>query len=332
MCREATVCNPKRPELEEQILVFFDSGSQRSYVDQDLAKRLQLPVEKTRELLISTFGATKPRKVPTSTVDINIKMKEGEEKMLRLQTMGHMTQKLQIAHVERTKLDMQTADQAPRTWKKPEILIGADYFFDFLKEVKKLKTGLYLVDTKVGPILTGQSRIRNERGLETSTYLNQDVNQFWDLDLIGITDANAESEDKCADKLFNETITKESSGRYRVQWPWRANDEDLSPTFGLCMGRLRSLLKRLGESPHLLEEYSEVFKNQLEMGIIEEAPQEFQGRVHYLPHQAVWTPHKASTKLRVVFDASAKGKKGGSALMRQCTEEGSCSHNCARSY
>ena len=53
-----------------------------------------------------------------------------------------------------------------------------------------------------------------------------------------------------------------------------------------------------------------MFKNQLETGIIEEAPQESQGRVHYLPRQAVWTPRKASIKLRVLFDASVKGKKG----------------------
>ena len=91
-------------------------------------------------------------------------MQNGKVKTLRLQTMRHMTQKLQIARVERAQLGKKTADQAPRTWRKPEILVGGDYFFDFMTEAGRLKIGLYMVDTILGPILTGLSKIREAKG------------------------------------------------------------------------------------------------------------------------------------------------------------------------
>ncbi|XGW27378.1 hypothetical protein V3C99_007742 [Haemonchus contortus] len=57
-----------------------------------------------------------------------------------------------------------------------------------------------------------------------------------------------------------------------------------------------------------MAQYNRVFEEQLEKHILEEvnitnSPKEC--GVHYIPHQAVLTPHKTTTKLRIVFDASA---------------------------
>uniref|UniRef100_A0A0N5B1L0 MSP domain-containing protein n=1 Tax=Syphacia muris TaxID=451379 RepID=A0A0N5B1L0_9BILA len=57
----------------------------------------------------------------------------------------------------------------------------------------------------------------------------------------------------------------------------------------------------------MMQEYDAVFQYQLQQGIIEEAPQRPDGIVHYLPHRPVLTPGK-TTKLRVVFNASAKSR------------------------
>ena len=67
---------------------------------------------------------------------------------------------------------------------------------------------------------------------------------------------------------------------------------------------------RLSNDVELLKDYDNVFKEQLKLGIIEEVegPGEV-GHVTYLPHREVIREDKTSTKLRVVFDASAKSRE-----------------------
>ena len=68
------------------------------------------------------------------------------------------------------------------------------------------------------------------------------------------------------------------------------------------------MLKRLRQNPDLLQSYNRVMQEQIEGGIVEDAPLTVSDltRVHYLPHHAVLRTDKETTKLRVVYDASAK--------------------------
>ncbi|WKX92157.1 hypothetical protein Q1695_010299 [Nippostrongylus brasiliensis] len=76
----------------------------------------------------------------------------------------------------------------------------------------------------------------------------------------------------------------------------------------MAFRRLQSTMTKLRGDPELLQQYHETFNYQLSHGIIEEVDDSAATkgiRVHYLAHHAVVTPHKETTKLRVVFDASA---------------------------
>ena len=69
-------------------------------------------------------------------------------------------------------------------------------------------------------------------------------------------------------------------------------------------------MKRLRNEPEVLKEYDNVIRDQLNKGIVEFAsePNEDVKRVHYIPHHAVIRQDKATTKLRVVYDASARSR------------------------
>jgi hypothetical protein len=69
-----------------------------------------------------------------------------------------------------------------------------------------------------------------------------------------------------------------------------------------------------------MEKYDKGIKEQLALGIIEEAPEKHEGLEHYLPHQAVIRMDKVSTKLRIVYDASAKIK--GRCSLNECLFRG----------
>uniref|UniRef100_A0A1X7V1C4 Uncharacterized protein n=1 Tax=Amphimedon queenslandica TaxID=400682 RepID=A0A1X7V1C4_AMPQE len=73
--------------------------------------------------------------------------------------------------------------------------------------------------------------------------------------------------------------------------------------------------KRLRQDPELLRECNVIIEGQLKSGIIElvdNADSISNERTHYLPHHAVVRRDKATTNVRVVYDASAKAE--GSSL------------------
>ncbi|VBB35249.1 unnamed protein product [Acanthocheilonema viteae] len=115
------------------------------------------------------------------------------------------------------------------------------------------------------------------------------------------------NEDKETLKRFQRTL-KKKDGRYHVCWPWRDSKKNLSNNYGLCMGRLKNLIKKL-QLKSLLQIYHNTIMEQLQTGMIEEIPHNDEiGVIHYLPHHEVWNPNKNTTKLRVVYDASAHQK------------------------
>ncbi|KHN88854.1 hypothetical protein Tcan_18402 [Toxocara canis] len=58
-----------------------------------------------------------------------------------------------------------------------------------------------------------------------------------------------------------------------VSWPWKAAETRVPYNFGLCLGRLKSTLKRIKEDPALWEQYHGTFKQQ-ELKIIERVPKD----------------------------------------------------------
>ena len=98
-------------------------------------------------------------------------------------------------------------------------------------------------------------------------------------------------------------------GRYKVQLPFKEDHELLPDNFALCKSRLVSLLKRLNLQPEVLKHYNDVIRDQEKQGIVKPVEQRTDngvGKVHYLPHQEVIRVDKDTTKLRIVYDASAQ--------------------------
>lgn len=100
---------------------------------------------------------------------------------------------------------------------------------------------------------------------------------------------------------------KLQEGRYEVKLPWKTTHRPLPSNLQLCKKRLQSLMKKLQTNPTLLKQYDDVIKDQLKKGIVEPAPIDVSDpdKLHYLPHHPVIREDKTTTKVRVVYDASA---------------------------
>ena len=111
--------------------------------------------------------------------------------------------------------------------------------------------------------------------------------------------------------MFCKTIKLEDR-RYQVTWPWKSDKFCISDNFDVAQRRLQPLVRRFHSDRNLLQNYDDIIKQQLSQGIIERVDNTMPvyTKKFYLPHHPVFTPHKATTKIRIVYDASSKlGRK-----------------------
>ena len=63
--------------------------------------------------------------------------------------------------------------------------------------------------------------------------------------------------------------------------------------------------------------------DQVKEGILEEIPKEPTGEViHYVPHQPVIREEPESTRMRIVYDCSARASSHVSSSLKDCLETG----------
>ena len=93
-------------------------------------------------------------------------------------------------------------------------------------------------------------------------------------------------------------------------------DINLPENYELSYGRLKSLHKRIVEVSNMLYKYGNIIKDQREKEIIERVDEKSKEgeRKHCILHHAVFRPVKDTTKVCIVYDASAKTKKTSLSL------------------
>ncbi|XP_067030907.1 uncharacterized protein [Acropora muricata] len=135
--------------------------------------------------------------------------------------------------------------------------------------------------------------------------LISELKQFWDYKYFGLHDDNATLYDKFVSEVEFVEI------RYRVRLPFKEDHDHLPDNFASYKSRLVSLLRCLSVKPDVSRQYNDVIREQLKQGIIEAVDQgttDSVGKVHYIPHHEVICVDKETTKVRVVYDASAKAQ------------------------
>lgn len=327
--------------------VLLDCGSQRSYITSKAAKELNLPILEENRLSVFTFGAKTPQEIESPMVNFEMVTKTKRTKIIYANVVPCITQSVPcpIGNISNFKdvlpiKDIIFADDGSRN-DQVDILLGNDYYYSFMSHVKvEVNEDLFLVKTDFGWIWSGRCLMRDNdmdqlsvltyfqsnRESETHFYepdlplRNDNIKQLWELESIGIVDSPKSTREEEAVKNFNET-TKYMDNRYYVKWPWTEYPPATLPVnFGLALGRLTSLIKRLDSKT--IKMYDEVIQGQLTKGIIETVdhtalPDDHP--VHYLPHHCVLQEGK-STKLRIVYDGSAKVKDNSS--LNECLYRG----------
>ena len=68
----------QRNSKGEIVRILLDSGSQRTYVTESLADKLQLKRDKEEKVQLVTFGCERPKYVVTAKIKLSIKLYNGQ--------------------------------------------------------------------------------------------------------------------------------------------------------------------------------------------------------------------------------------------------------------
>ena len=102
-------------------------------------------------------------------------------------------------------------------------------------------------------------------------------------------------------------------GWYETGLTWKGGQPEIPSNEQGSKRRLQSLLLRL-KRDGVVSTYDAIIADQLKEGIIERAPKVPRGREFYFPHKPVVREGAESTKVRIVYDASARAYDGAPSL------------------
>ena len=158
--------------------------------------------------------------------------------------------------------------------------------------------------TRLGWVLMSPGREDVTSPLLLTRSVSTDYEQLCSLDVLGLAD-KPENNQGTVYQEFKEQLQRNEAGWYETKLPWKANHPELPTNEAGSRRRLQQLVKRL-ERDGNYEDYDSIIQEQLQSGVIERAPTEPKGKEYYIPHKGVSKKDAESTKLRVVYDASAR--------------------------
>ena len=295
----------------ETFWAHLDTGAGRDFISKDAAKTLQLKPIRYEVRHLMTVNGTKKQSLPIYQITINSLDGISNE---RIEVTG--VDLPDFTTVERPSIKelkekfKHTRDKRfyTRASNKYTIhLILGDNTFCRIKtqEVFKGQKGEPIIEgTTFGYIIHGGDKVSNSCMYVKET--EKDFERLYSLDILGIED-RGENDASDIHYEFNENITQDINGRYEVKIPWIPGQEIKESNEAQSRSRLRNVERKLSRNPELREAYQNIIKEQIKEGVVEKIPDIQTGeRKFYLPHKPVVREEASTTKVRMVFDASAR--------------------------
>ena len=306
----------------------LDSGASNSFISQTLVNLVGAQAVKTSTRQISTLMGTKTTKM--SQFDLSLEALKGDFSLKVRATMIKKRELLQLDNPHNDKRieahqhlrDIELEDQ-PTTEKLPvHVILGAN-------EYAKIRTSQVRIGRQGEPVaeLTRFGWAIMSPGKDSDPTLGclavnttLDHEQLCALDVLGLADSPSGDQDVVYQEFREQLTRNRDEGWYETALPWKGDHPPLSSYRNGSLRRLHTQVRKLRKTGKL-EEYDAVIREQLDEGIVERAPDEAVGREFYMPHRAVIREGAESTKMRVVYDCSAR-EGDGSPSLNDCVDVG----------
>ena len=164
--------------------------------------------------------------------------------------------------------------------------------------------------TKLGWVIAGSSNVNTKQNSKClMNHVEFDLEKFWKLEEMPISQVKLSPDEQLCEDHFKKHIKRNNNGRYVVALPFKKDRNLLGNSRQIAEKRLLYLQKRFKNNPEFKRLYEDVIQEYKQLGHMSLSNSN-DNEGYYLPHHAVMKESSNTTKLRVVFDASAKSSTG----------------------
>ncbi|XP_076658358.1 uncharacterized protein LOC143362242 [Halictus rubicundus] len=294
--------------------VLLDGCSQCNFISERLADHLQLKKHNI-DLPFAGLGqlTTRAKYKVTTTIRSRITDFESQVEFVALPTITGVLPSRQVnRRMFAIPRNIKLAD--PEFDKPADIdaLIGTTIFYKLLStgQIKLANNSdAVLQKTLLGWIVAGEvgspEKITTLKSCQL-VRLEQQITRFWEVEEVP-TKKHLSSEEQACEALYCNSTLRGGDGRYIVRLPFNEQKENLGNSYDMALRRFYSLERKLAKNRELKREYSEFLREYNDLGHMTEITSyDNKSKGYYIPHHAVIKEANLSTKVRVVFDASAK--------------------------
>lgn len=305
-------CNGKKLECR----VLLDSGSQPNIITTRFANLLKLKTRKTN----ASIQAINNQEINSlEWVYAKFQSKHNNYSMnLSFLILPHITSNHPSIPINKQILNIpKNIPLADSNFYKPsqiDALIGAELFYDLLctERIPLTLPRTNRQNTKIGWIVTGKIN-NSDQGNHVSCnlirdQLHQQIERFWEIEEL-VDERYFSAEEEACEYHFRENVQREPSGQYMVRLPLKEEVKSLGSSYDTARRRFFALEKKLEKDPKLKNMYHQFMQEYLDLNHMEEVnSNERDG--YLIPHHAILKEKSLTTKLRTVFNASAKTNSG----------------------
>lgn len=310
-----------------QCRALLDGGSQSNFISSKLARQLNLDITRIN---CPIKGIGEAAMNISKRVNSKIKSIHGDYiDQLSFLVLDSITGCIPSQTFDASEINIpegiSLADPSFNRSREVDILLGATVFYKLLTDgqIDLGKNRPILQCSKLGWLITGTLNLHNMPNMAQNCLftmhdnrIQNQLERFWELEETPCaTHAQIKytQDELYCENHFVQNYTRDHTGRFIVALPLKDNFKDIGDTFQLAQKRFLNLERKLHGNKILFELYKN-FMNEYEqlghMTKLQDSEISTNETVFYLPHHGVLKPSSVTTKLRVVFDASAKSSTG----------------------
>ncbi|XP_076246223.1 uncharacterized protein LOC143186434 [Calliopsis andreniformis] len=302
----------------------LDVGSQAHFISESFCKKLGLP---STVIDAKVGGLGKANNSIRAKLEIKLKSRcNSFQSNISCFVIRDITEDMPSVPLGGTAIPIPEgitlADPHFASPSRVDLLIGAGLFWQLLciGQHKIPFENLVWQKTRLGWVLGGSlnwSVNNSKKPVDTchivsNESLQKAISQFWEIENYNYTPVKQVNIENVCEQYFKDTITRNNEGRYIVSVPFNNKIHELGESRSQAEKRLFNMERKFFKQSELRNQYIEFMKEYEKLGHMSRISEDLikPDFCYYLPHHAVYKESSTTTKLRVVFDGSAKTSSG----------------------